>query len=616
MRTVFGRSLLWVALALLAPMSTSAQVPGVFEPLPANRADARTASSLAQRADLPVTSRELVGMRLDRVFGDGTGASVITLNLPDRTVTADRQRVDAIANGFRTWVGRVTGEPDSHVVIAERDGVVSALVESAAGVYQVRTVSPGTYALEGVAASRFGEELPPVTPPVPTGRQAARASTPSAPADTSGTIDILLLYTPAMRTAAGGAAQVAALLAQIVSDTNTAYQQSGVPTRVRLAGSAELPYTESSAGLGVDLGALASSQAAEAKRDEVGADLVQLLVHSPGVSSACGVGYLMGSGLFGQVFAPYAYSVADWRCASQYTPTHEMGHNMGSHHAPEDGASGALFSYSYGYKSPVSAFRTVMAYNCSPSCPRVLRFSNPSLSYLGGVTGTLTQNNATSLAQAAYTVANFRQAVTPAPAPGPGGNVPSAPTGLQALVSGSTVTLSWNAVTADIGSAAMPDAATSYRLAVGTSAGASDLFNQNVGNFTAVSGRVGTGSYAWRVYAVNSAGESPASVEAQFTVVSPGGCTAPPAAPQAFTFSRSGSLVTLQWAAPASGDPATSYSVEAGSAPGFADLYNQPVGGVLGVSVQAPAGTYFVRIRSANACGSGPASSEQIIVVP
>lgn len=87
-----------------------------------------------------------------------------------------------------------------------------------------------------------------------------------------------------------------------------------------------------------------------------------------------------------------------------------------------------------------------------------------------------------------------------------------------------------------------------------------------------------------------------------------------PGAPQNFGFNVEGSIVTLQWGAPASGRTPASYLIEAGTAPGVANLAVFPFGGTA-VRVMAPAGTYFVRIRAQNPCGIGGASNEQIIRV-
>ena len=62
-----------------------------------------------------------------------------------------------------------------------------------------------------------------------------------------------------------------------------------------------------------------------------------------------------------------------------------------------------------------------------------------------------------------------------------------------------------------------------YVLQVGTSPGRSNVFNASVGSTTGASGALPNGLYYWRVIAVNGAGPSPPSAEAQFAV----GCVAP-----------------------------------------------------------------------------------------
>ena len=78
----------------------------------------------------------------------------------------------------------------------------------------------------------------------------------------------------------------------------------------------------------------------------------------------------------------------------------------------------------------------------------------------------------------------------------------------------------------------------------------------------------------------------------------------------------SGLGVTLDWSNPLTGNPPTTFHIEAGSAPSLANVYSAPTGGVsTHLAVSAPPGTYFVRIRAANACGLSSASNEQQIVV-
>jgi hypothetical protein len=540
--------------------------------------------------------QDTVGMRLDRLFATTTDR--VLLNIANHEWVAKFDRMDHDALGHRVWVGHIEDVDHSHVSFAERDGVVSGLVNAFSDVYQVRTVTPGSYLLERAnPATEHGE----LNPLIDTGNMGADVAAPAsteAPADERGTIDILLLYTPRAVTRVGGNAQIRALAAQIISDSNTIFVRSGITTRVRLAGSEEFPLAESTS-MSSDLSTLTNSPAARGLRDQYRADLVQLL-EDTNQGGVCGIAWLLTS-LANTNFN--AYSIADVDCAAQYTPTHEMGHNMGSHHAPEDNASAALFPYSFGYKDAARGFRTVMAYACTgTSCPRIPNMSNPGMSHNGGVTGTDAQNNALSINSAAQTVANFRQAsATP---PGPTPTAPSAPTGLQSRVNATVVTLSWTAAAT----------ATSYVLNVGSAPGLANVFAGSVGNITTLAGTVPLGTYFWRIYAVNSAGPSAASAEATFTV-GPTTCAAP-SAPQAFAHSVLGRQVTLTWASPATGTAPIVFTIEVGSATGLSNLLSAPLGAINAISVQAPSGTFFVRLRAQNACGVSGPSQEQRIVVP
>ena len=171
------------------------------------------------------------------------------------------------------------------------------------------------------------------------------------------------------------------------------------------------------------------------------------------------------------------------------------------------------------------------------------------------------------------------------------------------VVAGSTVRLNWSAV----------GAATRYQLRAGTSPGGSNAFNGDVGNTTAlIATDVPNGSYFVRVFAATGSTESAASNEVRVDV-GPGGTCQIPVAATNLNFSRSGSLVTLTWAATPN---ATSYIVEAGSAAGLSNIIVIDTGNAATQLVaNAPPGTYFVRVRGKSACGTGAASNQVIITV-
>jgi hypothetical protein len=101
-------------------------------------------------------------------------------------------------------------------------------------------------------------------------------------------------------------------------------------------------------------------------------------------------------------------------------------------------------------------------------------------------------------------------------------------------------------------------------------------------------------------------------------------CTAPPSAPPNAAASvtsagnaRTPALVTVQWLGAASGpNAATSYVVEVGDAPGVTNISQFDTGEAALTTVQPAAiGTYYIRIRSVNACGKSAPSPEPVVTV-
>lgn len=187
--------------------------------------------------------------------------------------------------------------------------------------------------------------------------------------------------------------------------------------------------------------------------------------------------------------------------------------------------------------------------------------------------------------------------------------VPASPNSLTATSLGTSVTLRWNA---PAGSATPA----TYIIEAGLTPGTANLANFSTGNTatTFSTTGVGAGTYYVRVRAANAAGTSAPSNEA-VVVVGGGSCTSAPGPPSGLGFSVAGSTVTLLWNA--STGPTTSYIVEAGSSTGFTDLANFDTGGTppsltaTGVGI----GTYFVRVKGRNACGTSGPSNEVVVLV-
>ena len=118
-----------------------------------------------------------------------------------------------------------------------------------------------------------------------------------------------------------------------------------------------------------------------------------------------------------------------------------------------------------------------------------------------------------------------------------------------------------------------------------------------------------------RVTGGNSYGTSAASNEVQVVVGGSGGCAVPPDAPLLAVPNVSGNQVTFAWTAAAGGCPATTFTLQAGSAPSLANITAVNVGATTSFAASAPAGTYYVRVVGNNVHGvSGPSSELPVVI--
>ncbi|HTM33142.1 MAG TPA: M12 family metallo-peptidase [Vicinamibacterales bacterium] len=518
--------------------------------------------------------------------GDRTPA--FTLNLfADVAFSVEYERFERDDFGHQSWVGRIIGDPLSTVTLTWKGDVLSGGVQVRDALYRVRSAE-GRTVIEQLDPGSFGEERPPLIPPTGT-TEAPLAGEPSRLA-AGEVVDVAVFYTAAARAGAGGQPAIEALIAQGISDSNTAYARSNIQATMRLVGMGELAgFVESATDMSDDLRAFTSLPAVEAARNSVQADLMHLVVANT-TGNACGIGWLGPR-------ADFAHAVSARQCFAQFTFTHETGHNFGNHHAPEDGATGGYRPYSYGYKNcgAGTRFRTVMAYACASgaNAPRILNMSNPAVAYSGMPSGTASQNNALSQSEAFPIVQGFR---TGAPA-----TVPGVPQNVQAAVVGNTISVSWQPPS---GSTVL-----TYIVQAGTAPGASNIYRGGVGLVTTVSSPIANGTYYIRVAAQNLAGTGPASAD----VVAQVGL--PPGPPQNVVAMASGGVITLSWAPPVSGGAVSNYIVQAGTASGAANLFNGGVGAVTAVSGAVAPGAYFLRVLAQGAGGTSIPSNETSVSV-
>lgn len=181
----------------------------------------------------------------------------------------------------------------------------------------------------------------------------------------------------------------------------------------------------------------------------------------------------------------------------------------------------------------------------------------------------------------------------------------SAPRRMTANVAGAAVTLGWQP-------GASAPAPSAYQVEAGTTLGGTDVGVFAVGPSTAVTGTLTPGTYFTRVRGLAGGRAGAASSEVIVTVPA---TPTPPGPPGPLSATVAAGVVTLRWGA-ASGNP-TGYVVEAGTAPGLANLVAFATGHLDTVlTTAAPPGTYVVRVRAVNGFGPGGSSNEVTVVVP
>jgi peptidyl-Asp metalloendopeptidase len=337
----------------------------------------------------------------------------------DKIVHIELDAVERDAIGASIWSGRIEGDEQSSVTMVVKDQALVATISTLTERFMIEPTETGEHEAFELDPAAFPDESEPIRT-TPAARTLA-ANAAIVANDSAAIIDILVVYTDDLRASLGGTSAAQAAATSAIAAANTAYQNSGVTPRVRLAGTAEVSYAET----GNSVTALTDLQgSSDGKMDEVhtlrnqlGADAVSMLVLNGG--GTCGVAFVMTSPSAN--FASSAFSVVPNNCAvGNLSFPHEMGHNFGLEHDRFVANGSPAYPYGFGYVDTNHQFRDIMAYaNACGSCPRIPYFSNPNLTYLNRPLGvsyesspSTSADNVRALNNAASIIANWRQSVT------------------------------------------------------------------------------------------------------------------------------------------------------------------------------------------------------------
>ncbi len=370
--------------------------------------------------DPTFSSENLVGVRAELLGASPIDAAhplVLALDLESGVRENARFETRAeLASGAIAFSGSLDGAPQSQVIFVQRGEVVAGTVRDGARLYKLNWAGAGWHRVARVHENLF--------PPCATTQAQAISEIAAPPGQGAGgylsnpnpTIDVMVVYTPLASQNAGGTVAIESLIDLAVLESNQAYANSQVVQRLRLVHQEELTGYPENGDFNTELNRLTDPADGyfdniHALRNQYGADEVAMIVSS---TQYCGIGWLMTT--LSPSFESHGFTVTSKQCATgYYSFAHELGHNMASHHDHAN-AAGALYPYSYGYRTASGNYRTIMAY--APGT-RIQYFSNPNVSYLGEVLGVPDgQPNAAenwkSLNNTNTTVAQFRCAI-PAP---------------------------------------------------------------------------------------------------------------------------------------------------------------------------------------------------------
>jgi hypothetical protein len=287
----------------------------------------------------------------------------------DEDITVLLDQVEKLSDENIIFTGQIAGDLDSAVTLVMNHGAMAANIRHSDKMesYEIRTV--GNF---HSVALRTDEESSSCEEVEHEEEVADNTSEDTTQTIVTPRIDILGAYTPNARIKYGGKAGIVALIQMGVADTNRAFADSGINLRARLAGTLEVKTNETG-NWSNDLYSLSSKSNSKlnevhTERARLGADQTTLVATYPG-SSVAGIGYINST-------AATAFTIVKNTAFSQFTFSHELGHNLGLRHTD-------------GYVNSSGRFRTIIAYG---SYPRIRRYSSPSLLYNGYRTGDSAHN--------------------------------------------------------------------------------------------------------------------------------------------------------------------------------------------------------------------------------
>ena len=340
------------------------------------------------------------------------------------SITLDKRSARRNAQGSLVWqgkkqqLGQMTRQQEAknETVLIKRANGITGSVRVDGKLFKIRPVANGVHEIIEVDESKMPQDHPPAEMQIleHTADQNSAinnlnfdAIAPMASANAPD-IKVLVAYTSAANSAVS---DMQGLIELAVAETNTGYSNSGVDATMTLVHTYQVSYNESN--FNTDLSYFRNNNdgvmdEVHGKRDQYGADIAILVTN---VNDYCGLASAIGA------TSSTAFAAVYHDCATgYYSFGHEVGHLQSARHNPEADPTNTPYSFGHGYRYSSGGWRTVMAYNCSPSCTRINWWSNPNKTRNGAAMGTSSSNDNTRVLNlTAATMASFKGGTTTPP---------------------------------------------------------------------------------------------------------------------------------------------------------------------------------------------------------
>ncbi|WP_444933017.1 M12 family metallo-peptidase [Microbulbifer sp. JTAC008] len=370
--------------------------------------DSQITSRAASRADNKTVKRTKYNPLVRKV----NAGSKIKLNIDDKTLLFDVKSVNRKSDNRLSFSG-FTGNRSDFLNVAENDGRVVGSLSYAGKLYKIRPDKNGDSIISEVDQSALidHDENYYANSSYNFTDMDGSISNDSVHLDSSSEFTVIVAYTEGFL---NEAVDVDAYMDLLEQETNTAYINSSIDTRVKIIHAYQTSYSQSGS-FSTDREYFSNTSNPETQellslRDSFNADVMMVLTGNDGYSY-CGIAREIGAS------EDTALALAKESCAAgYYSFGHELGHLFGARHIIDNDPSTTPFVYGHGYCNTRSnTWHTVMAYNCPSDTGglRIQQWSNPNISINGEPTGTVDlEFNARVINERAQEVANYRQSST------------------------------------------------------------------------------------------------------------------------------------------------------------------------------------------------------------